>query len=308
MNKLKTIKSVYSYYFPEIRKIIDDVTREFPHEIFLKSIFPKLDDFHFPIIDKYVKSYSSILPHLENFKYKYVTNGSSEAIFHLLVYLKTKNPNTIIYVLNGEYEGYKEYSRSINLRIVEIDTKKDPKDLEKGVWFISNPSAINGNIVPDDAIRKICEAGHKVVMDCSYVGLTKLHTFYVSHPNIMAVLSSFSKPFGLFYYRIGFTFSKEKLESLEGNIWFKNMLSLIIVDKILSEFDSEYFYKKYRPLQKMIIDDINRDFKLNMKPSDVVILGYMDKVSNPDSFEQFKRGDCYRFCLTPYFLEKETRE
>jgi len=304
MKKLKVIKSVYSYYFPEIRKLIDEITEEFPHEIFLKSLFPKLDDFHFPIIEKYIKSYSNILPGLDNFKYKYVTNGSSEAIFHLLVYLKTKNPSTKIYIFKGEYEGYKEYANAINLKIVEADLK-NLEELEKGVWFISNPSAINGNIISNNTIRKICEAGHKVVLDCSYVGLTKSHKFFTSHHNVIAILSSFSKPFGLFYYRIGFAFSKEKLYSLEGNIWFKNIFSLIIVDKIFSKFDPGYFYRKYRSLQEIIIEEINRDFKLSMKPSDVILLGYSNKIDS--TLEQFKRGDYYRFCLTPYFLEKEMK-
>ncbi len=316
MKELKATKTVYCYYFPEIRRLIDKITRRFPHEVFLRSTHPGLDDFHLSIIGKYIKFHSKALPGLENFNHRYVTSGSSEGIFHLLVSLKTKNPETTIYILKGEYEGYREYSKSIKVRIVEIDPEKENlEELEKGVWFISNPSARNGNIIPNELISKICDAGHKVVVDCSYVGLTKPYQFDISHQNIIAVHSSLSKPFGLFYYRIGFTFSKEKIESLEGSIWFKNIFSLIIADKILSEFKPEYFYKKYKPIQQEIIKEINQDLKLEMKSSDVLILGYMNNKStknlsleNFKIIEPFRRGNFYRFCLTPYFLEKEAEK
>lgn len=311
MKELRAIKSVYCYYFPEIRKLIDDLTKEFPHEIFLKSIFPKLDDFHFPIIEKYIRFHSQTLPGLENFKHRYPTNGSSEGIFHFLVSLKVNSPGVTVYAFKGEYEGYKNYANDLKLNFVEVDLREDPKKLKKGTWLISNPSAINGNIISNYVINKICEAGHEVALDCSYVGLTKPYKFDISHKNIVAIFTSFSKPFGLFYYRIGFLFSKRKIDSLEGNIWFKNLFSLLIADKILSETNPEYFYKKYRPVQEKIIENINKEFSLRLRPSDVLILGFMDSYGLSkeaiDTVESFKRGEYYRFCLTPYFLEKEGR-
>ena len=299
---MKAIENIYSYYFPEVRRVIDEVTKDFPHDVFLKAISPGLDNFHVPVIEKYIKFVSRDLPGLENFEHMYVTAGSSEGIFHILVHLKMKDPKTRIYVFKGDYSGYKKYAEYLGMEVFEVENWKN---LEKGVWFITNPSTINGNIVPNSLILDVCNAGHKVIVDCSYFGLTRPHHFEIRHPNIIAVLSSFSKSFGMFYYRIGFTFSREKIASLETNIWFKNILSLIILDRIFSEFDQDYFYRKYRLLQEKIINKMNKELSLNIKPSDVLLVGYMDRERDIESIEKFKREKYYRFCLTPYFMEEE---
>ena len=304
MTEMKALDNVYSYYFPEVRQVIDEVTRKFPHDVFLNALRPGgLDNFHVPIIEKYVRYSTNTLPGLEKFNHRYVTAGSSEGIFHTLVFLRKKNPNTVIYTMKGEYSGYRKFAEYLGLKVVDVDLEKEyPNNLEKGVWFITNPSTLNGNIVPNDLIRKICDADHKVVIDCSYVGLTRPHCFEIDHPNIITVLVSFSKSFGLFYHRIGFTFSKEDIPSLETNKWFKNILSLIIIDRIISKFDQDYFYDKYRPIQCRIIDKINAEFDLKLRPSDVILVAN----TNQCGLEKYKREGCYRFCLTPYFMEEES--
>jgi histidinol-phosphate/aromatic aminotransferase/cobyric acid decarboxylase-like protein len=311
MNKLKATRTVYCYYFPEIRRIIDRTVKDYPHQTFLKSIEPGLDNLQDPVIERFIKFNSGSIPALANFRYRYFTNGSSEAIFHILALHRITKPDEKVYVLGGEYEGYREYAKCIDLRINEADIQS-LDNLEKGLWLISNPSSRDGNIIPNETIMRICEAGHKVILDCSYVGLTRPHVFEANHPNIVAVLCSMSKPFGLFYYRIGFAFSRFKIESLESNKWFKNVLSIIIANNILSEIEPGYFYKKYIDMQKNIVDELNAEFRLNMAPSDSILLGYIDKESAAklpteilSRIGYLKRGDYYRFCLTPYFLKRE---
>ena len=312
---IKAIKPVYSYYFPEVREIIDRVVSEFPHDILLKSVFPGLDDFHLEVIDKYINFYKKEIPAISNFQFKYTSSGSSEGIFHLLVWIKTNHPKTPIYTFKGEYEGYKGYGENIGLKVSEIDL--DSTEFEKlkpGFWFISNPSAINGSIIPNNKIISICEAGHRVIYDLAYLGMSKTHRFDLSHPNIIAVVCSMSKPFGLFYYRVGFTFSRFEIKTLYPNVWFKNILSLIIADNILSSFKSDYFYSKYGPLQKKILKKIRKVSGVKILPSDVYLLGYLTKkdyLRLPEKLKseisKFQRHDFFRFCLTPYFLEQEEK-
>lgn len=313
MKRLKAIRSVYAYYFPEIRKLIDELTKKFPHEVFLKSIEPGLDNFHFPIIRRYLKFNQSLVPYLKDFRFRYVTNGSNEAIFHLLVALAVAKQKKPLYIFKGEYEGYQGYAQNLGIKVKVVDSEKiDPASLKKGFWFISNPSARNGKIIPNKVILGICRAGHEVVLDLTYIGLTRSYQFEVNHPNILAVITSLSKPFGLFYYRIGFAFARDKIATLEPNIWFKNIFSLLIADKILSSFKPQYFYRKYRPIQQKIIREIKSQTGIEIKPSDVVILGYLGRKntqklgkSQIEEIERFQRGDFYRFCLTPYFLKEE---
>ncbi|OGJ17880.1 hypothetical protein A3K73_08050 [Candidatus Pacearchaeota archaeon RBG_13_36_9] len=299
---MKATRTVYCYYFPEIRKIIDELTEKFPHEVFLRSIEPGLDNFHFPIIEKFIEYSNNQLPFLKEFKYRYFTAGASEGIFHLLVNLKTKNPETILYVLSGEYEGYKEYAARIGLQVKEIEENEPFSKLKKGVWFISNPSARDGNIIKNDIINNICKY-HQVILDATYVGLTKEYEFDLKNPNILAVIVSMSKPFGLYYYRAGFTFSREKIETLEANIWFKNIFSLLIADKIFDNIKPGELYNKYRKIQEKIIDKVNKEENLNLEASDVLLLAWTKEENT--GLEKYKRAHFYRACLTPYFLDQE---
>lgn len=316
MKKLKSITTVYSYRFPEIRKIITELTNPFPHEIFLKATNPPgaLDNFHRPVISKILKFYKNSVPHLKDFKFRYPTSGSEEGIREIMTYLQSKNVKKI-YVLKGEYEGYKAIADSRHMQTVEIDPHTDPKNLEPGFWFISNPSARDGNIIPNKFIERICEAGHKVFYDLAYLGSVRPHDFDLSHENVFAAVVSFSKPFGLFYDRIGFTFSKVEIPSLYGNKWFKSILGLLIADKLLTGLKPEELYCKYKRVQKKIIEEINREFKLGMKPSDALLLGYLTKEDaeklnsrQKQMIAKFQRGDGYRFCLTPYYLEQENNK
>jgi hypothetical protein len=113
---LRAGTGVYAYYFPEVRKTISDIARNYPHRTFLKSISPGLDSYHKPIIAQYLRKFGPLVSGLDEFKNQYPNAGSSEAIFHQLVKIKVKDPNAPIYVLNGEYQGYQEYAKTIGLK------------------------------------------------------------------------------------------------------------------------------------------------------------------------------------------------
>jgi len=314
MKRLKTIRAVYSYYFPEIRKLISKITADFPHGEFLKSISPGLDDYEKPITEKMIKFYKKDVKGLEGFGYRYPTSGSSEGIYHLLSRIKKDHPDSPIYTLEGEYEGYRECAAGLGLTVQEVKEDIEViKALMPGYWFISNPSGRDGNILPDSLINQIADLGNKVVVDMAYLGLTKKHRFDMTHPNIIAVLTSMSKPFGLFYYRVGFTFSREPVQTLYGTKWFKNILSLIIAEKVFDKFTSDYIYKKYAPVQKEILDQIQKETGIELRRSDVSILAHLtekdfEKLTDEQKeiVASYKRGPGYRFCLTQYFLERET--
>jgi hypothetical protein len=144
----------------------------------------------------------------------------------------------------------------------------------------------------------------------SYAGISKNFHVDVSNQNIIAVLTSLSKPFGLFYYRVGFTFSREPIDSLFPNIWFKNIFSLKVASETLRHFAPDKLLKKYSEWQREIIEAIRKTTGLPIIPSDVVILATLDRRAQLNSQQEqlvakYKRGEGYRFCLTPYFLEKE---
>ncbi len=345
MSELKAMSSVYCYIFPESWNIIREVENRVPRSVYrvttpavdvenvLHSLFdPPLeipatnegyfnsDEIHVPVIKRIVNKYSQLVPSLGNFEYSYPTPGSSEGIFKLLTKLKVGSTESI-YVLDGEYEGYREYAGPDDLKMEVRHINPDEMDLETlepGTWFISNPSARDGNIIPNKFITDLCNADHEVILDLAYVGATKPHQFDVSHENIPAVVMSFSKPYGVFKDRIGgFVFTRESTHSLYGNKWFKGIKANLEALKLAEELGPDEsgttkLYNKYRPVQLEIIEKINDEFSLGIRPSDSLLLGYLTgedaeelDAAQLDLIKDFKRGTGYRFCLTPYFEKKE---
>jgi hypothetical protein len=329
---MKTMKAVYSYFFPEVRPLLHEVESKIPDEMFLvttplekvrkkiSSLFNPpldipgnngnidLDAIHEPIIERIIKEYSEIIPALGEFQYVYPTPGSSEGIHKILTQLRTKGVEEIN-VLRGEYEGYTAYGEDLGMRVNNVDINEDVKP---GYWCISNPSARDGNIIPNEFINQLCNKGHKIIMDLAYASSTRSYKFDISHKNITAALLSLSKPYGVFRFRIGFTLSREEIPSLYGNKWFKDPVRLLQGLKIVEELGVRTLFNKYRPTQEKIISGINKEFGLTIKPSDALLLGYMSqedaKQLSPEKqemIEPFKRGEVYRFCLTPYYEQNE---
>ena len=304
---LKETVGVRAYYLPEVRREISKLAEKYPHSLYLQPLTPQLDDSHKPVIQSYLQKFGPLFEGIENFKWQYPTAGSSEGIFHILAKIKSSEPEAIIYTLKGEYEGYKEYSKPLGLRTTEAAKVSDAK--VPGYWFISNPSARNGNVLESGLVEEICRAGHKVVYDATYVGCAKSFISDLSHPNIIAVLSSMSKPFGMFYYRVGFTFAREEISSLYGNKWFKNIFSLLAAQKIIEKFGPDILVEKYKQLQQMVVEQLKGKTGLPLVASDIFLVATVDKQAATNeqlsSVQTWKRGDEYRICLTPYFMEME---
>jgi len=323
MHNLRAIKTVYSYLLPEVRKIISGLSMEELNERLMKSvqvsesgkiISGALDHSHLQVIENLKKAYEKSVLGLEKFKWQYFTAGSEEGIREYITRLKTLGVKEI-YMLYGDYEGYKEVALQRGMRVTEIWCNFNPKELKPGYFFISNPSARNGNWLSDGFINDICEAGHKVFLDLTYFGSTHPMSVNVSHPNIDAVAFSFSKPYGLFYLRIGFLFTKQYngIPSLYSNIWFRSEFSLMLAEKIIEKVGEIPDIEKYKKIQSKIVEQIQDETGLNLQPSHTFLLAHMPfEAFHLGSQEKaclipFLRDGEYRFCLTPYFIEHEQK-
>lgn len=336
------MKAVYSYLFSDTREVLKRVA-PFVHpalfrvsteaseagQILSNLVTPPLevtatdegkldlDMIHRPIIDRVVQAYSRTVSGLEHFAFKYPGQGSSEGIFHLLVRLRTQGV-AAIHVLRGEYEGYGAQAKNLGMEVIEHDydeVRQVPEFIEPGYWFISNPSARQGNILPDHLINGLLDTGHHVILDLAYVGLTREHVFDVSHPNIAAVVISFSKPYGVFRLRLGgFIFTREELPTFYGSKWFKDCERLLQALALAETIGPNYFYSRYKPVQAAIVAALNAKFELGLVASDVLLLAELkgeDAALLSDEKREliapFRRGEDYRFCLTPYFEQAEAQ-
>jgi histidinol-phosphate/aromatic aminotransferase/cobyric acid decarboxylase-like protein len=308
------ISTVYSYRHPEIRQVIDGLLRAgFPHDVFLRATQPPgaLDAFHDPIIERVLEFYRADVPALAGFPHRYPTSGSEEGIREVMTSLRAEGVRSI-YVLRGDYEGYRVVAEQRGMETIEVERTADPRALPAGIFFLSNPSAIDGNIVPNERIVALAEAGHRIFYDLAYLGSTRPHTFDLSHPSIFAAVVSFSKSYGLFYDRVGFTLARHEVPSLYGNKWFKSIFGLLIADAVVRTLTRGQLFATYRPVQESIVDEIRAETGLALQPSDAFLLAHLPAAAaapltpaQRELIARFLRGDGYRFCLTPYFVARD---
>lgn len=316
--------TVYSYYAPEVERVVNNALARLSsyagdqgvHHLLRQNIEPGLDELHLPVMEKYERfARSEGVIGLEDFDSKYFTGGSSEAIFHLIAGLLPAEP---LYQFDGEYQGYQGYANAIGREIITVN----PRDYSKhppGILIASNPASRNGNRISGFIVKEWAKH-HKVILDLAYLGMTREPlNLDLTDDNIVAVVGSLSKSFGLYYYRIGFCYSKWPIQSLYANKWFKNALSIKIGEAVLDHFANPETMQKYKDkyfgLQERAVQRLNNLYNLDNRlagsgarraqASDVWMLAYAPlRDFDPADLQPFKRGEQnYRFCLTPYYME-----
>jgi hypothetical protein len=72
--------------------------------------------------------------------------------------------------------------------------------------------------------------------------------------------------------------------------------------------------RKYKAIQASIVEQINQAFGMGLSASDAFLLANLPAdagarlpAGERRMIAKFRRGDWYRFCLTPHFLECERR-
>jgi len=337
----KPMKAVYSFMFPEswaacqrahelmpLELFRVSTTAERANELLAPLVTPPfkvtatpdglldLDLLHEPVIERVVEAYKGQVPALSGFAWRYPGAGSSTGIFHLIRHIRDVKKVRTIHVLKGEYEGYKAQAENIGMKCREWSladlTREKLAKMRPGYWFVSNPSARNGDILPDAFIKTLTETGHKVVVDLAYVGATAPHVFDVSPENVFAVVMSFSKPYGVFRLRAGgFIFCREAVPTLYGSRWFKDIERQLQTLKMAVDIGPSGLYAKYRPVQEMIVRALNDAYGLKLRPADSLLLATMGEAEMDLSADKramlspFLRGSTYRLCITPYFEDAE---
>ena len=321
---MKALKAVYTYAFPEVESIM---LKTFPawfwkvttpakavqllleaYHIHIdvprtKDGYVDLDEIHNPICSAIEAVYAELIIGANNFNW-YPTSGSSEGIFKVLGELQAKG-HKLINVFEGEYEGFQVYAEALGMSVNFVPRDVTDEALliiakNNGTWFISNPSAIDGNFVDNELLQRVNRTGNKIALDLAYVGMTRYHKFYVS-TNVDYVFLSLSKPYGVFRHRIGFTLTRTPSQVLYGNKWFKDITRLFQAYLLATEIGPLKLYEKYVSWQQEAISTIIEEDRVVLKPSDVFLLAHAEH----NSFTDYKRGTSFRFCLTPYFEDIE---
>jgi hypothetical protein len=259
------------------------------------------------------------------FPWRYPTAGGSEALFHVIAGYGNRTRgqrfDPEIHIFAGEYEGYKAYAEACGIAVVEharADWEAVARSMPATALFcLSQPSAIDGNVWPDaNAFLALLAAGAgrpRVLLDVTYVGAiaeAPAARIAADAPAVQALVFSLSKPFGVYYDRIGGILCRDSLPSLFGNQWFKNLTSLQLGMALLERHDVFDLPRRYRSVQQEAALQIGRRLGLVLSPSDVGVLALANQETTGDSelaaFLRRPAGDptaTLRLCLTPAMAE-----
>lgn len=330
INPEHIMTEVYSYPFPEVRQTIGSVaidprfmlnTLNVEHAADMLTAYGfsptlelpshadgvlNLDEIHVPVIERIKQVQGDTIVGLGDFAYAYPTHGSSQAMFNLMAEWKARGELESVAVLRGEYEGYSAYADSLRIPVTQYDDLERAKPKAGEVWFMSNPSAVDGNWLSEEAWDGFVGAGHEIVYDAAYVGLTTDRTVDVSAPNIKAVLTSPSKQFGVFRYRnTGVTYTREPVSSMYGTKWFKDVPALLDTLKLYETFGMHDLPRAYQPVQRLICQALSELAEGEVSPSDTLLLAHTDQAPGA-GMERYQRADNYRFGLTKLFEDYES--
>lgn len=328
-------KTVYSLYLPETRAIVEALWSERPHAMYERNYERRQDAMHEPFLAAwrtFIAAGGVRLPSAEG--HAYPTAGASEGIFAVMAAVATgqlgagggEHPPKI-HVLDGEYEGYGHVAAAVGMATMlhphgdvalrrSLVAEVTPGD----VLFVSAPSAIDGNVWPGlgELLRWTSRElpQLRVVVDLTYVGCVDAPLdLDLDLPNVVVVLGSASKPFGVYYHRIGALWSREPIASLYGNLWFKNLFSLELGRRLMTSFGPNDLPRRHRAAQHDALQRAIAAAELppGTEPSDVLMLAHCSARTSPDVFAPFIRvrgesGHVLRFCLSPAIDAALTRE
>jgi hypothetical protein len=178
----------------------------------------------------------------------YPCAGSSEALREIIRMARWQNQDLVIF--DGEYEGYEANATMQGTRVHRVGRRAWRQTLAqwaregtpwrgKAQWWISQPSALDGNVWPDfgawlDAVddlnARFPSAAIAVWVDLCYLGATTgpWRLDVALSPAVAGMVFSLSKVMGVYYRRIGGCWARDPVPGLWGNRWFKNLDSLYL--------------------------------------------------------------------------------
>lgn len=292
------IPTIYSLYYPEVRATVEKLWNSAPHLLYERAFNRGQEKLPRLLLDAW-REWTTV--ELGNaFPHGYATAGASEALRELIM------PGIRVNAFEGDYEGFWRLAQDRGIPFVVrpreqcVGATYDDTD----VFFVSDPSSIDGDHWDGldawiDEMER-CHPRVSIVIDVTYVGATKVSRArdFSKHPNVKAVVFSLSKPFGVYYHRVGGVFSRNPIPVLEhGNVWFVNPFSLALGTMLMRRFGPGELPRKYAPVQERVLADAiaRGTVPESTKAGNVILFGI-----SPEGDVRNRRVDgTYRHCLTP---------
>lgn len=292
------IPTIYSLYFPEVRATVELLWKSIPHQLYQVAYDRNQEKLPGLFLDAWRQWTTVKLG--DAFPHGYATAGASEALRELIM------PGIRVNAFDGDYEGFWRLAddRDIPRRIHPREECLGKEYVDRDVFLVSDPSSIDGDHWDGlEAWLDAMRARHpnvRVIVDVTYVGATKTNRVrdFSKYPNVIAVVFSLSKPFGVYYHRIGGVFSREPIKTLaSGNVWFVNPFSLALGTMLLRRFAAGELPRKYAHVQERVLAEAIAKgiVPASTRPGNVILFGI-----SPEGTARSRRVDgIHRHCLTP---------
>jgi len=309
----RVTRTVYGIYYPETRRVVDALWAERPHEWYERNYTGRQDSMHRPCMARWRAWVGDAGVSLgDGYAHEYPTAGANEAIHALLAQHAVRGGRRV-HVFEGEYEGYSHLAQSLGLELITHARSIDRYRASLGttaragdLFWLSQPSAIDGNVWHGfDDFRDWLPVGCPgvgLVVDLTYVGAVATPVrIALDAPHIAAVLWSLSKPFGVYYHRVGGLVSRLEVPTLRGHHWFKNLFSVHLGERLMEAHPAGDLPARYRRHQEEAIVQARRagEIPASSRASDVVMLAHAPPPTDGPAFNEYARGDGLRFCLSP---------
>ena len=292
------IPTIYSLLYPEVRATVEELWKAHPHLLYEQAFNRGQEKLPRLFLDAWREWTTVALG--DAFPHGYATAGASEALRELIM------PGIRVNTFDGDYEGFwrladdRGIPRRIHPREGCLTASYDAND----VFFVSDPSSIDGDHWDglDLWLKMMREVNPtvRVVVDVTYVGATKASRVrdFSKHPNVTAVVFSLSKPFGVYYHRVGGVFSRAPIPVLaSGNKWFVNPFSLALGTLLMRRFEAGELPRRYAHVQQGVLAHAIAQgiVPASTKAGNVILFGI-----GPEGDVKYRRIDgVYRHCLTP---------
>lgn len=259
-------KKAIAYQPPDIRQDIESFTVPL---ITHKTSFDIQKKYLKVVREWFSSNNNTLITGLDQFPYMYVTAGTFQLIFDMSTFIDSE-----IVFHQDDFPGY-------HLLRLPFSTFKTKYEKKKNQYFLCS-YPFNGGVLKKDVLSLI-EDHPNVILDGAFFGTVKDFKMHLND-NIKMFAYSFSKMFGLQYYRIGVVFSK--IPSLQYEVQKKyayhNAYAQLLITYLLKKYDSSAVIDRIYPIQQQICA------KNNILPGECIWSAYNQKGDKTSLFSLYE--------------------
>lgn len=227
------------------------------------------------LLDACKKQYKNQLIGLSRFEHTYISEDKAEILKIFLKETLQQAEDKTVYVFEGEDKLFFEVAKSLDIAVKVLQFDEDTSMVKDGIFYISNPSTIHGNIILNEKILEIGDAGHRIIMDASFIGLVLPFRIYIDHPNVLGMIMDVGTSFGIQDNPLQIVFTKNACNELERLSKDIQSATLFTYEYLFEVYENIDMYKLYGHMQSVGLSNFEKQYGVKLHRSHVFYYGYV---------------------------------